>query len=286
MKAEVLYDLDFEKYLEVKGASKGALCKMATSTPIECYNYMYKKEEGLEEKRHLAVGSLLHCLVLEPLKVDSMFLVQEKPDRRTKQGKLEYSTILATAKDQGKTWITPNEFMNASKIASAIHGHDLASTILGVDGDSEVTILWDSKGIPCRARFDFITKEIPGIGRFGVDLKTCRDLSRIARDHYDFGYDLQYIHYSRAATAAGIDLAGFIFIFVDSGELACSDLVRVIDPAISENYVELANARYKYAFDRFAECWHSNKWPGYSKVEFEAMQYTSWHEREIENLEG
>lgn len=283
--AKISYDMPFSEYLALKGASKGALNKIASSTPIECYHYMYKEEKEEEQKRHLALGSLLHCAVLEPDKLAQAFLVAERPERRSNAGKQKYAELMELQRDTGKTWVSPEEFDQMVKMCAAINGHPLARKILSVGGNAEVTIQWEQSGVPCRARLDFLTDELPGFGRFVFDLKTSRDLSRVYRDHHDFGYDLQFVHYGRGAAAAGLDLAGFIFIFVDSSENVCPELVRVIDPAYDGLYVELAEKRYNYAFNRFRECWHSGKWPGYAQDNFEAMQYTSWHSREIEYLD-
>lgn len=282
----VSYDMQFKEYLDLKGASKGALNKIATCTPIECYNYLYAEEKEDLHKEHLALGSLLHCAVLEPQKLESAFFVEEKPDRRTKVGKARFAELMQIKTDTGKEWVTPDQFEQMVRMSSAINGHPLARQILSAGGDAEVTLQWKQQGVPCRARFDFLTKEIPGVGRFGVDLKTCRDLSRVYRDHYDFGYDLQFVHYSRGAAACDIDLAGFIFIFVDSSPHVCPELVRVIDPALDETYLELAETRYRYAFERFRECWHSGEWPGYSQENFEAMRYDSWTAKTINQLDN
>lgn len=281
--AQVYKTMLFDEYLQIKGASKGVLNKIATSTPIECYHYMNKEEANDERKSHLALGSIFHALVLEPDTIERDYLIADKPDRRTKAGKEAYADIMLQCSGNGRTWVTPDEFNHASKMAAAVLDHELASRIVCRDGDAELTITWERQGVPCRARFDFLTHEIPGMGRFGVDLKTCRDLSRVYRDHYDYGYDLQFMHYSKAALAAGIELSGFIFIFVDSSENACKELVRVIDPSLSEEYVELAQTRYDYAFNKFRDCWHSGVWPGY-QAEFEPMQYEYFHEREIAKM--
>lgn len=283
-KGVVNTDMPFSEYLALKGASKGALNKIATATPIECYHYMFSEEKEEERKSHLALGSLLHCAVLEPDKLESAFLVAERPDRRGNDGKAKFADLMAMQQHTGKTWVTPEEYSQMVKMSAAIHGHPLAKRVLSVGGTAETTITWYQQGVPCRLRFDLLTAGIPGLGAFGIDLKTCRDLAGFYKDHYTHGYDIQFVHYGRGAAAAGIDLAGFIFIVVDSSSNVCPELVRVIDPALDGQYVELAEKRYEYAFGRFRDCWHSGNWPGYPQDEFEAMKYTSWNAREIEML--
>lgn len=97
----------------------------------------------------------------------------------------------------------------------AVRAHSEASALL-VDaaGGWEVSAFAEVEGVPSKARFDRLldTGEV-------VDVKTTKEgpgSQSISKAVANYGYDLQQDHYEAVAAAAGIEVTGFTFVFVQN----------------------------------------------------------------------
>jgi hypothetical protein len=119
----------------------------------------------------MALGSLVHCLVLEPEKYAERYACWTGPDRRLKEGKVAWAEYQATLGD--RTEITQEALAKAEAMRDSVRSHKEACAIL--DCDHEVTVIWDyfcdGVLVPMKARLDAI-----GDG-WAADLKTTMDAS-------------------------------------------------------------------------------------------------------------
>ena len=152
----------------------------------------------------------MHTYILEQDRFADEFVVAEKFDRRTKEGK-EAAARFEEA-NHGKIVITSEEMATLSLVQRAVFAHQGAARLLST-GDAELSAFWrDAEtGLSCKCRPDWFN------GEAIVDLKTCLDASSggFARSIANFGYDIQAAYYVDGIKAVtGMELP-FLFIAVE-----------------------------------------------------------------------
>ena len=153
----------------------------------------------------------------------------------------------------GSDIITKSEQEEAVAIASAI-GRQCGEFFVG--GQSEVTVLWEYAGIPCKSRLDYWIH-----GRWLVDLKTAQDASPRG-----FGA-------AAARSRAVGQLAMYFDALVAAGEEPGAPVLVAVEKeppylaqayTIDEGQLDLGRAIYRKALATWDECRRSGSWPGYS----------------------
>ncbi|CAB1369015.1 protein of unknown function [Denitratisoma oestradiolicum] len=138
----------------------------------------------------MAFGTAVHTYVLEQDRFAEEFVVAEKFDRRTKEGK-EAAARFEEA-NQGKIVITSEEMSTLTLVQRAVFAHQGAAQLLSV-GDAELSAFWTDAdtGLNCKCRPDWFN------GDAIVDLKTCVDASSsgFSKSIANFGYDIQTAYY-------------------------------------------------------------------------------------------
>ena len=98
-------------------------------------------------------------------------------------------------------------------IAMSVREHPQARKLLAAAGDSELTCMFDYRGLACKARLDRWCS-------CGItpDIKTCRDASRagFSRSVIDYSYHTQSEFYRIAARASGLGDGDFCFIAIET----------------------------------------------------------------------
>lgn len=97
----------------------------------------------------MAFGTAVHTFVLEQERFADEFVVAEKFDRRTKEGK-EAAARFEEA-NQGKALITSEEMDTLNRVRSAVHSHLGAAKLLR-QGDAELSAFWTdaNTGLSCK----------------------------------------------------------------------------------------------------------------------------------------
>ncbi|MBK7677555.1 MAG: PD-(D/E)XK nuclease-like domain-containing protein [Candidatus Accumulibacter sp.] len=138
----------------------------------------------------MAFGSAVPPYVLEPDRFSEEFVVAEKFDRRTKEGK-EAAARFEEA-TQGKTLIPPEDLATLGRMRAAVLAHQGAARLLE-QGEAELSAFWSdpATGIACRCRPDWFNETAI------VDLKSCLDASSrgFSRAIANLGYDVQAAFY-------------------------------------------------------------------------------------------
>lgn len=215
----------------------------------------------------MAFGTAVHTFVLEQERFADEFVVAEKFDRRTKEGK-EAAARFEEA-NQGKALITSDEMDTLNRVRSAVHSHLGAAKLLR-QGDAELSAFWTdaNTGLSCKCRPDWFN------GEAIVDLKTCVDASNggFSRSIANFGYDIQaafYVDGIRAVT--GMELP-FLFIAVEK-EAPHAVAVYRADPEV----IEVGRKKYRAALQLLKWCQESESWPAYQPGgEIELISLPRW----------
>lgn len=201
----------------------------------------------------LLVGRALHTLVLEPEKFDAEFVCAPQLDRRTKVGKEQWADLQSS----GKSVLTAQQMEMVNQMCIAIGTHASAGAILGADdGEPEVTLQWQDRGVECKGRLDFMNRRFSTI----VDVKTTLDASPIAfaRTIADRGYHRQAAFYMRGAQSLGVEIENYVLIAVEKAEPYAVGVYRLGVASLGAAWEELDGL-----LDRFLECKAADKWPAY-----------------------
>ena len=195
------------EYHNNSAVSRSSLFQMSRS----CAHFKYAMENKGKEIDALRFGTMFHTFVLEPELFEKNYVLVDKIDRRTKEGKELYKEIV----ESGKQIISSEEFETINAMRESIYSNKYATALL--KGEKEISYYWKDEmtGIECKCRPDCITS----IGDLNIiiDLKSCTNAETMAfmKDALKFGYDLQSAQYK-----TGVDLIEgkphkFVFIAVE-----------------------------------------------------------------------
>jgi|TARA_Y100000052_G_C2945055_1_gene83243 exodeoxyribonuclease VIII len=137
--------------------------------------YFYNTKYGSAESQALRDGRLLHCLILEPQKFDSLHFV-ECSSKNTK--------IFKEAKNEYKEVYTSKEKEDAQRLADALLRNEKAIRLIN-NSEFEVPMIKNILGYPFRGKADVL-----GNNKI-VDIKTCSSLKGWKHQAYNYGYDIQ-----------------------------------------------------------------------------------------------
>ncbi len=146
----------------------------------------------------------------------------------------------------------------------------LADIGMKLRGKSEVVVTWHEQSrrgpVLCRAMMDhLIIDELSGEI---IDLKfiSSADLKTIARHIFDLGYDCQNASYTSAIEKLHPHLAGrirFRFAFCQVMPTGSPRRVLITPVELAGSFRTLGQERWQRAVEIWAECLHTDQWPGY-----------------------
>lgn len=215
-------------------------------------------------------GSVLHCMVLEPEELDSRY-APKMHSGVTKAGKEEK----ARAEEMGITLVSQDTWNDCKAMAEAVLNHPIMRAAKA-SGDlrTEQSVYWtEMQGtVPCKARVDALVT-IPGVGLCAIDLKTTRDasLASLEKSLYNYGYHRQAAWYRRGLRAAGHEVSGFIFLFVEKEAPFLTVGVSVAEAAQEAALDEIRNC-----VETYAGCMASGHWPGYTEMPVVELDLPAW----------
>ena len=164
-----------------------------------------------KESDAFAMGHAVHCLALEPERMDERFVVTPKIDRRTKEGKLQ--SMIFERDNEGKIVLTLEEYQDAMACVQALNNHAEFATIMAQPRRVEVAFEFDLFGHRFKAKPDCIVDSMKLI----VDIKTTDDASphRWQWSAVDYGYHRQAWIYQEALMRSTDAAYKFIFAVVE-----------------------------------------------------------------------
>jgi exodeoxyribonuclease VIII len=225
------------------------------------------------ETEALALGSLVHTLVLEPDTFAHRYVVTPKIDGRTREGKAAKAALA----DDPRIVVNEEVMADASACATSIMAHRVYQQIR--DAQVEHTVFWDEEvhwedaagnqvvtRVPCKARFDVV-------GPWLVDLKTCRDASPkgFQRSIATYGYHIQAAHYWAGAVANGMEPRGFLFACVETSPPYLTSGYLLGSPTLEQGETER-----REALNIYARCLSEDRWPGYNDDRIEVIDLPNW----------
>jgi hypothetical protein len=249
-------ELSIEEYHAGEGVCSTDLRHIARSPA----HYVEYRKTRRSPTPAMILGSVFHCLALEPETFELEYAIEPELDGRTKEGKAKRAEFQLAS--QGKRIIECTVYETAVAMATSLMAHPLARSLV-TGGVAEQSIFWESAavdGVLCKCRPDFV-KDL-GDGRYLiVDLKSTEDARQEAfeKSAWNQRYYVQAPYYWDGCTAAfGRAPAGFVFIATEK------------DPpyavSIYEASVEMLGAgrdEYRRNLRTYKECMDSGVWPAY-----------------------
>lgn len=211
----------------------------------------YKANPSLYYKTEsMALGSLVHCMYLEPELVTKQFVEQIAVDKRTKVGKEKHNDFLK--ENAGKTVVPPEQWEKANTMVCTVQERLGLIEKLAGDGHAELALFFEYQGVRCKGKMDYLSN------LYTIwDLKTTKSLIQFEKSIANFGYHRQGAFYGKGLSSLTGKFKGFYFIVVES-EPPFDCAVFTLDlPALKRGVseVDLALEDYKKAVA-------TNVWPG------------------------
>lgn len=187
------YDDFYYGYLNRAALSSSSLKKLLQSPKA----YQSSLEESQDETKALREGKLIHLLLLEPHKEETLQVidVKSRTAKAYKDAALEFGP---------ENTFTAVEIATAKKVARAVKDCPAAWDMI-YGAATEVPAVGNIMGYPFRAKADILHK-----GTRIVDLKTTADIHKFKWNAYSFGYDAQAAIYTHL-----FGLKEFTFLVVD-----------------------------------------------------------------------
>ena len=189
------------QYHAANGISSSGLKKIYAKS---VWHYINQSPFSSDSMR---LGSAIHTAILEPKLFYDEYVVMQKFDGRTTEGKKLKAEYEAAA--EGKTTLTADEFAIVDGVIRNYNKNDQAKYY--TRGEIELSHYLEFNGVDVKVRPDCINK----VAGFISDPKTCQDNSPKAfiRDVYKYNYHLQAAFYS---DTLGVDPKNFVFISIET----------------------------------------------------------------------
>lgn len=250
----VLPGLTFPEYLDLDGVNSSTLKELRRS-PLHCF---WRMNHSRSDTAPLALGRAVHTALLEPADFSERYAVAPKVDRRTKAGKAAWADFQEQAGD--RELLGTDDAETVDSIAQAVTNDGLASSLLDMPGQSEVSIVWNdaATGLRCKARLDRYAQD--SRGPVIIDVKTTRSITPdgFARDAARYGYHLQAAYYCRAVRSLEPGRSPrLLFLVVETLPPFAVAVYRlgVESFARGENLAD-------ELLDKYAACEAAGVWPG------------------------
>ena len=227
-----------------------------------------------EETENMALGTLVHTLVLEPEKFASEYILAPQVNRRTKAGREEWAEFEALAASKGLTPINDKILNKARDMAESVLEHPGASVLLK-DILTEWSVYWwydsmdpddyEDYRMMLKVRPDALSRGHPVI----IDLKTTKDasFSGFIKSIQNFQYHLSAAMYLEGVNQCKPLLSEighfaynkFVFVCVESFEPYLTAVYK-----LSPEYIDLGKTLYRRSL-RVLQHGMRNDWPGYDE---------------------
>lgn len=274
---KLIQNLSQEEYFAIDAVSKTDLSFMAKS-PL----HYLKRKELMKETDAMRLGTLLHMALLEPARFRDSYIVEpvampdgEEINRRKKDHRAFLDGFREKNKD--KLIVTEKQFDSLVGMLQQASSNPEISNVLNMKGMQEVAGTWETNGVLCKGRADFIY-EHPTIGRVIVEVKKTRDASPegFSRQAYNLLYHLQAAMY-----LDGFEAKHFVFIAIEDALPNASGVYWADDSLID------AGRRLRdRLLARLVECKERKFYPAYTQGVTKIMLPAWAVNSEQERIEG
>lgn len=206
-------------------------------------HYMQYVKERRKETPAMALGSLIDCLLLTPDEFSNRFVI--KPDFSVGEG-IRAKKKIWEEENQGKSWITQEQFDEATNIVYAVTQNPVAKEMIGKVTETQKKLTWTDKetGLPMISYLDMKGE------KFIVDLKSTTDAhpDEFTRSAAIYEYYLQAAIYLEGMKYKG-EFPDFYFIVVESKAPYGVAVYKA-----NKEFLELGKQQYHKLLQEFKFC--------------------------------
>lgn len=261
---QIIKNLSYKEYDKVEGISNSKLNEIWKSPA----HYKLSLEER-KETDALKLGSLVHCLILEPDNFDRDFAVAPNIDKRSNANKEIYAIF--EQENAGKLIVTNEQFELAKMLTEKVMQNEIANKLLSGKGENEIALFWEDEEtkVKCKAKLDRIKNGIV------IDLKTTRSAQPddFMRSAYEYGYHRQSAWYSDGYEQCFKEQPkGFVFIAI---ETVPPYNVAVFEA--TELFKEIGRIEARKNLQTYKTCKETDNWFGYAeKPTIHSLEPPKW----------
>lgn len=270
-----IYHLSREEYEAIDAVRFSHLKHMAKS-PL---HFRAAVTGHVKPGKSMRLGSLAHCLVLEPERYDDLFAVYEHPEGKKAVFKGQNYDTFAAA-NPGKTIIKADELNHASSIAHAILTYGPARRYLDKI-ETELSLVWrdEKTGLLCKALIDGLSHSVSNVI---VELKSTTKVDpwNFRKQYADMLYHVQAAWYGMGYRAL-TDLQAYQKCFAVEAEQPHD--VIVYDCA---EVIDVGESTARELLDKVATCRLARKWPGQAGETEQSLTLPKYLEDDEEELDS
>ena len=235
---KIIHDMPAAEYHSIDALSASG-AKHLLKTPA---HYLASRNFG-EPTKAMILGTVVHTMGLEPEKFEAEVAVAPKFDMRTKFGKQAREEFEGAS--VGKIVIDEYEYEKAKGISDSLRRHPFFKENVK-NGETETTMMWEQYGVQCKARVDYIAKDVI------YDVKTCQDASPsgFAKQIAKFQYHIQAAHYlvgRKRLAGVNLDPMNFVFLAVESAPPYSCGIYTLTGRSLKQGLREIARAAERFA---------------------------------------
>ncbi len=291
-------DLSNEEYHGSTGENSSKLKIITNRSAMH-----YRAWEPAPPTEAMLMGSVLHCLVLEPEQFEQRYSFTsgwegtKKPnanklEKNYKDDELAYVERVKASTEKGmividknpQAWTPKGEKKpcNVLAVADAVRGHPAWKLVIGKNPVFERAFYWEDEetGILCKIKVDAFNPSYRDGPRIMLnDLKSSRDARNrlFERQVVDHGLDFSAAMYQegvRVLTGKQVVWSWFVF------EKTPPYQVRIIFP--NEKWLERGRTLFHRALRTLAQCRKTDIWPGLDDGKPSELPFPHWAKLEDE----
>lgn len=259
-------DIPFAEYLAQDRVSKSLLWTCYDKSPAHA-------RVTKEETKQMALGTAVHCVILEPDEFTTRF-VRGPENRRG-------GRWLRMVEEHGDGLLVEKDYDTCIALRDAIRHNPYVKKLTGAGAYREITACATDPvtGLPTRMRADAY---VPG-DNILIDLKTTTDARPefFRRQVRQFGYHMGEAHYKKTWIDAGGETPqAFIHLVV---EPEAPFAIKIYDFG-PDTFAEGEAIRQK-TMERLVPLWGQKDWPGYDEAP-EVVEIGKWDYKETVPMGG
>lgn len=278
-----IHEITAEEYhsdpCEVPSLSASLASKLVNETPAHARLAHPRLSPDFErvEKTQFDVGNLAHTLFLEG-HADRV-RVLDFDDYRKKDAQ----TARDEARAEGLVPVLAKDFERVEAAAAAwrvqVMNRDFDPPLF-TDGKPEVMIVWEERGVTCRALIDWLRDDFLAIDDLKSTSASANPIIWAKRALKQIGADVQVSFYRRGVKALTGKEPAFRYVLAETEPPFLISTVS-LDPS----WLELGEAKVDRAMERWRTCMDDDNWPGYPEAIYYA-EAPAWAELEFMELDG
>lgn len=256
--------------------SKSIIMKLLNQSPAHARIAHPKLNPNFErvEEQRFDLGNCVHQVFLEGIDAVAVCPFDAWREKAAKEMRDE-------ARAAGRIPLLAKDYERVEEMVVALRAQlAVREDSLFTDGKPETTIVWDERGVLCRARLDWLRDDLTACDDLKTSSRSANPESWCRHTLYSIGADVQQALYLRGIEAVTGERPEFRFCVCETEPPFALSVVSCGPMAL-----ELANRKIDYAIDLWKRCSEEGSWPAYDQhvhyAELPPWLETQWLEREV-----